>query len=524
MNRLALSSLLLTVAACHDHAPGGHGHGHGHAHGPRGEHLDPADAEPETLSITRWTDRDGEAGYELFVELPTPAPGQPVRYHAHVTRLSDFAPVTEGTFRVRFEAEGRVVTEAVQEGVKRPGIFVFESPAPAAAGTYALVMSYAHGGRVDTFDCGLVAVTADPSHAPEDEGGALTFLKESQWKVPFGTAWAEERPLARELEIAATVEAAGGDQLVVGAPTAGRFFHDPRRPLSEGLRLARGDAIGTLAPNVAGEDLGRLRTAVEEATLARDQAQRELDRVSPLVAQGLLPERRQVELRNEVETQAARLRAASARVAGVVSPDRGGAVVLRSTLDGVIGQVLVPNGAPVEAGAPLVRIGGTEHPWIRARFVAKPAHLLAGAQPTGARLPSGEVVPLAGARFLSALPAVDPASRVATWIVDVGPTRSATVAAALRPGTSVVLLLRVGEPRVVLAVPRGAVVEINTRPYVFVQVDGERFEKRAVRLGQADGPWIEVVAGVHAGERVVSRGGFDIHLASLMGTVESHRH
>ena len=36
--------------------------------------------------------------------------------------------------------------------------------------------------------------------------------------------------------------------------------------------------------------------------------------------------------------------------------------------------------------------------------------------------------------------------------------------------------------------------------------------------------WVEISAGVERNDRVVTRGGFDIHLASLMGTVESHRH
>jgi cobalt-zinc-cadmium efflux system membrane fusion protein len=515
MTRLLWLCGALALLACeHDHAPAGHGH----AHGPHGEHLDPADAAPETLAITRWTD-----AYELFIELPTPAPGKPVPLHAHVTRLADFAAVTEGTFRVRFTTPAGVAAEATQPGVKRPGVFVFEAIAPEA-GTYGLELSYTHEGHVSTFDGGLIAVTDDPAHAPEEEGGTVTFLKESQWKIPFGTVWAEERPLARELELAATVEAAGGDQLTVGAPTGGRFFHDAALGLSEGLSVTQGQVLGTLAPAVAGEDFSRLELAVAESTLARAQAQRELDRVSALVTQGLLPQRRVVELRDTVETHAARLRAAEARLAGVLSPGRGGAVVLRAPKSGVIAQVLVSNGAPVEAGAPLVRLGGTGHPWIRARFVAKPAHLLAGAQPAGVRLPSGPRVELEAARFLSALPTVDPASRVATWIVDAGPVRSATTAQELRPGTSVVLLLRVGEPRVLLAVPRTAVVELNTRPYVFVQVEGERFEKRAVTLGQSDGPWVHVISGLRAGERVVSRGGFDIHLASLMGTVESHRH
>jgi multidrug efflux pump subunit AcrA (membrane-fusion protein) len=191
----------------------------------------------------------------------------------------------------------------------------------------------------------------------------------------------------------------------------------------------------------------------------------------------------------------------------------------------------VPNGEPVEAGAPLVRIGGTEHLWVRARFVAKPASLLADPRPIALRLASGERVALEplGARFVSALPVVDATSRVATWIVDV-PTRKLdasnipAVPTDLRPGASVVLAVRVGKPAPALAVPRAAVIEISTRPYVFVQFDGEHFEKRPVTVGPADGDFVRIEAGIEAGERIVTRGGFDVHLASLMGTVESHRH
>jgi RND family efflux transporter MFP subunit len=268
---------------------------------------------------------------------------------------------------------------------------------------------------------------------------------------------------------------------------------------------------------------------VEEARLARDQAQRELDRVAPLVQQGLLPERRVTSLRNDVETQSARLAAASSRLRRVAAPGGEGGLPLRAALEGVISEVLVPNGAPVEAGTPLARIGGTQHLWLRSRFVTKPASLLSSPQPTGLRLPNGERIDIEGlgARFLSALPVVDSTSRLATWIVELPPLSASAAEASpadLRPGGSAVLIVRLGKPEKLLAVPRQAVTEINTRPYVFVQVDGEHFEKRAVQLGRSDGPWLQVISGVQGGERVVTRGGYDIHLAALMGTIESHRH
>jgi membrane fusion protein, heavy metal efflux system len=502
------------------------GHDDGHDHSHDAEHAGAAEEEAPSLAITRWTDR-----YELFVELPAPASGKPVPYHAHVTRLSDFGAVTAGTFKVRFKTPTGIAREAAQVGVKRPGIFVFESPAPGA-GTYSLEMSYEHAGQVDVFDCGAVAV-ADRPVAPEGElpGGAITFLKESQWKIPFGTAWVEQRLMAKELELPADVEPAAKDQLTVGAPTGGRFFHNPKLALAEGTQIKKGDVLGTIAPTVAGDDYSRLQFAVEESRLAAEQTQREIARVEPLVSQGLLPERRLTELRNELETQTARLKSAGGRLGRVDSPGGAGGLSIKSTLDGLISQVVVPNGEPVEAGAALVRIGGTQHLWVRARFVAKPASLLVDATPAALRLASGERVPLdsLGAKFLSALPVVDASSRVATWIVDVpapatGQTEAAPGSTDLRPGASVVLSVRIGKPALSLAVTRPAVVEINTRPYVFVQADGEHFEKRAVTLGQADGDFVRVDSGLKAGERVVTRGGFDIHLASLMGTIESHRH
>lgn len=518
---LVLCLALGSSSAC------GHGeHGHGHE---RGGHQDKAadalhDAEPEPIAITRWTD-----DYELFVELLPPAPGKPVPYHAHVTRLADFRAVTEGTFHVRFKNAEGVAAQASQQGVKRPGIFVFESPAPAA-GEYAFEMAYQLNGKTDVFDCGSITVADKPPPAEESAGSTITFLKESQWKIPFGTAWAADRPLAKELEVPATVEPAGSDQLTVGAPTGGRFFHAPKLALAEGLQVKKGDVIGSIVPTVAGDDFSRLQIAVDESRLKKDQVQREIQRVEPLVKQGLLPERRLIELRNELDTQTAKLSAASGRVSRVVTPGSAGALTIRSALDGVVSQVLVPNGEPVEAGASLVRLGGSEHLWLRSRFVAKPSLDLIGAQPSSVRLPSGEHIDLRaiGARFLSASPVVDPMSRIATWIVDIargeGAASEREATPDLRVGANVVLSIRFGEPKILLAVPRSAVVEINTRPYVFKQVDGEHFEKRPVTLGHADGAWVSVSSGLEKGDRVVTRGGFDIHLASLMGTVESHRH
>lgn len=488
---------------------------HGHSHGQ--EETD----EPEPVAITRWTRL-----HELFVEFPPPVAGKSVKFHAHLTRLQGFTPLTEGTFRVRFKQAGVVKAEGAVDRVLRAGIFAPEFMTPGQ-GRYEIEMQLEQGGKRDTFDCGTIDVGNEvPPSGASAPSAALSFLKETQWRIEFATAWAAERALAKEVELPAIVEPAGSDQLVVGAPTGGRFFHNPRLALAEGTRLKKGDVVGTVAPTVAGEDFSRLRFAVEEARLAKEQVEREIARVEPLVKQELLPERRLIELKNERETQAARLSAAKGRVGRVFAPGGAGGLPIKSTLEGVVSQVLAPNGEPVEAGAPLVRVGGTSSVWIRARFVARPSSAFENAKASAVRLASGErlEVDKEGGRLLSALPVIDAVSRTATWVAELPPRESSATRSKLPMGAAVVLVLRVGTPRTVVTVPRSAVVEINTRPYVFVQTEGESFEKRAVSLGVSDGGFVEVLSGVKKGERIVTDGGFDIHLQSLLGTIESHRH
>jgi membrane fusion protein, heavy metal efflux system len=514
---IGLASLAM---ACHRHEAGDHGHDHGdQGHGDHG-HAAAAEEEVEPLAITKWTDR-----YELFVEFPLPKPNTKLAYHAHVTRLSDFQAVTEGKFTVRFKRDGQVVAETSVDKVKRAGIFTPEGPAPAA-GSYMLEMTYEHGGQSDTFECGAVAVADKPPAAEEEApAGEISFLKETQWKIPFGTAWAEVRELSGTLEFPATVETAGSDQLTLGAPTSGRFFHDRKAALAVGRHVKKGEVLGSIAPNVEGEDFTKLESTVEEARIQKQQAQAEIERVTPLVEQGLLPERRLIELKNELSVQQAKLSAAQRRVGRVVAPGGAGGLPIRATMDGLLREVLVPNGEPVEAGAVLLRLAGTDHVWLRSRFVARPLGELANAVPTAVRLSDGRRVELKSrAQFMSAQPIVDPQTRLATWVVDVSPGTAPEADADLRPGAAVVVTVRAGTPRKVLAVPRKAVVEISTRPYVFVQPSGESFFKRRVEVGASDGDWVEIRSGVEPGERVVTEGGFDVHIASLGGTVESHRH
>jgi cobalt-zinc-cadmium efflux system membrane fusion protein len=62
--------------------------------------------------------------------------------------------------------------------------------------------------------------------------------------------------------------------------------------------------------------------------------------------------------------------------------------------------------------------------------------------------------------------------------------------------------------RTALAIPSGAIQELEGKQLAFVQRDATHFERRELKLGDSSGQWVEVKDGVSAGEKVVSRGAF----------------
>jgi Cu(I)/Ag(I) efflux system membrane fusion protein len=65
-----------------------------------------------------------------------------------------------------------------------------------------------------------------------------------------------------------------------------------------------------------------------------------------------------------------------------------------------------------------------------------------------------------------------------------------------------------GRARQGLRVPADAVIDSGTEKIVFAAVGEGKFEPRKVKLGDSDGAHVEVVSGLRAGERVVTRANF----------------
>jgi len=505
-----LIPVLLALAGCGQSEPAGHGHAHGPggAHAPHGE-----EEEGESIAITRWTD-----GYELFVELDAPVVGQRFKYHAHVTRMADNHAATSGVMTLRFEDDGFAAESHTDNEVARAGIFAKDAPAPSAPAEYGLAFSYTDGDDRVEWNGGMVTVgAAEPvAHEGEDEG-EITFLKETQWQIPFAVSPAAERALSPTVRASAMVSPAPGQSTVVAAPVEGLLAWSDGLPVV-GRRVKRGERLAALVPAGAAESWSRLQAGLATARVDLDLAEKELARVEELRSRDLLPERRLQEAQAGVERATAELSGNQRRVSALTS-ERSGAMPIRAPADGFVVAVGGAHGEKVEAGAPLVTVASGAGVMLEGRVHDRTRTELGSVSSIAVKRGDWSAPKeLTDARLLTERLVFDARNLSAPIIV------VADDPAGLSLGDLVELEVGVGEPEPRLAVPRSAVVEINGQDVVFVQKTGESFTHRRVTLGVSDPTHVEVLSGIEPGDMVAVEGGFDVHVASLSGALESHKH
>jgi membrane fusion protein, heavy metal efflux system len=91
------------------------------------------------------------------------------------------------------------------------------------------------------------------------------------------------------------------------------------------------------------------------------------------------------------------------------------------------------------------------------------------------------------------------------------------------PGSVVEVFLQASS-QPALVVPVTALLEDQGVFYVYVQTEGESFQKKELKIGASDGLQVQVLSGVTEGERVVTKGAYQIKLSTASGTLPAHGH
>ena len=493
-----------------------------------GREVAEPEAELPTLAVTRWTDKT-----ELFMEYPPLVAGETALFAVHLTRLSDFTAMTTGRPHIEFTPESGG-PPAVLQGIdaSRPGVFRVEGAAPAA-GRYQWALIVDAPGLSDRHELGAVTVFADEAaavadaeqHADED-AAAITYLKEPQWTNGFATVPVAEADVRRSVRVPAVVEPLTGGEAVVAAPADGRFMSGSLPAV--GTRVRAGQELGRLQPRSSGDgaDRATLAAAVSEAQATVEGARAELARSERLLAERAVPSRRVEDAQRAVKVAEARLTAAQARLAqrdealgtggGTAS---GNSFALRAPITGVVAEIFAALGASYDEGAPLFRIVRTDRVELQAHVPASDAPLRAAVDEIALEIP-GRPDPLV-VKFdhMHYAGIIDPRTRALPVQFDVD-----NRGGHLLIGQTSTAILYTGSRERMTTVPKEAVLMEAGRPYVFVQTGGESFARRYIEVATRDGDLVGVRSGVTPGERVVTRGAYDVQLASAASGLPAEGH
>ena len=527
------AGLCLSVVGCKpsDEALAGHGHSHGPGVDPHGD-----DHEEPAFAMTVW-----EKGFEVFAEHPAAETGESAEFIVHVTELATGLPRIEGPLTLTLTSTGgdSVVTTVDQPA--RPGIYLPSLKMPGV-GILGLKASFRHNGA--PVEVNLGAVTVYANHDAAHQGAAkiiapegISYLKEQQWRSPTRIELVGRRALTERIRVPGEVHARSGDRAAVVAPISGRLLSVEDGPFPVvGQRVKRGEKLALLQPifSEIGVRLVEARASVERAAVALDDAKKTHTRIRGLAEQDAKSQRElqaaetALKLAEAARQTAQRLETAYLSASAGILEGSGNAaptITLTAPIDGGITRHLdKARGEFVQEGETLFTVLNSESVYLHGKIPESRAIGLT--KITGALCetggPSGDRFIALGegvGRLLSIGRTVDHETRsVAVHIETPNPE------GRLRVGQRVSLSLATGTGREALAVPETAIVEEDGAFAVYVQAAGETFQKRPIKVGIRDGEWVEVLEGVSAGDRVVSKGAYAVRLASLGGGAVPHSH
>ena len=493
-----------------------HAHDHGHAHG--------HGATPEMV-YTHFTEQS-----ELFVEFPALVVGEESVFIVHLNDLTHFKPLRSGAVTVTLRGGEYPDERFFVAGPSMPGIF--RTPVlPEYSGRRTLSIVHEDGGVAEVHDLGNVVVFRSTAEArssiteEEEPSDTIPYPKEQAWMTDFATVAAEVRPMAPSLAVPAIIRTRPSGDARVLAPSQG-FLLPAADLLHIGQPVRKNDVVARFMPFLGdAADLPHLDVRLTHARLAREEAQRDHARMKELFHYEAVPEKRLHQARMVLEAAEEEFREATARLEQARSSsgiDASRHLPLRSPIDGVIGNTHALPGVLLEQGTPLFRVVDPSVLWLEVKVPESMLGRTLGATAAWFTVKGYEQAIHVGGAYPGKLIAsgmvVDPVTRTASFFFEF-PNRH-----ELRAGMLAHANLLTGDPTERTAVPATAIIDDDGQSVVYVQLDGETFQRRPIRPGIRQGAWVSIEEGVTPGERVVSRGAYRLRLASATDAVPDHGH
>lgn len=452
--------------------------------------------------------------FELFAEADAFIAGEKANVLSHFSLLPSFKAVENGKISITLSVNGKETSQTLNEPTRK-GIYSFNiQPEMQGTGKLAFEITNDEG----TFEVVVPDVTVftnkeDAHQASEKIGVSYTntsvFTKEQSWKIEFATALPSLEPFGQVIKTTALVTPAQGNELVITAKTNGILLFNSGLVL-EGVDVKAGQPLFT----ISGSNLSDNNISVKyvEAKSNFEKANANYKRAMELSEEKIVSEKELLDAENQYVN--------AKSIYDNISKDFSiSGQSLKSPQSGFIKQLFVKNGEYVEAGQSIAVVTQDHSLFLNAEVAAKYAPILANIQTANIRSlydkNSFSLEELNGS-VLSYGKAANSDNYLIPLVLQIENNGHFVI------GGFVELYLKTFSQNLTLVVPSTSLMEEQGNYFVCVQVTPELFEKREVFIGGTDGRNTEIVNGITASERIVTRGAMLIKLAQATGTLDAH--
>lgn len=449
---------------------------------------------------------------ELFFESSVFVVGKTSKIIAHFNFLSNFKPVKKGKLTVKLENQNSNITVSTTK-LLRTGIFLIELK-PEKSGNHKLVFLYEDEDIKDNIELKNVRVFTNKDaafHQSETEKNTheISYLKEQMWKTDFETQEIKLKDFSQTVRTIGEILPVQGAKRIISSKTSGTVIFSARN-LVPGKRVKSGEELFKISNEVIGSE--NINVIYEKLKNEYEQCKILYERHKKLASEEIISNEILIETHREFISD-------SILYFNFLSGFSKKGVSINSKISGYVQNVFIDEGQYVTTGQSLAVISANRKMMIRADVPLKHYNFVHNITEAIFELPFANKTisskQLKG-KVISVGSAVQNEGKYIPVYFEIKNDGS------LIEGAFITCFLKKSNISNQIVVPKSALIEELGIYYVFVQTNGESFEKREVKIAATDGISFRIISGLSPEERIVTKGAMQIKLASITGGIDSH--
>lgn len=354
------------------------------------------------------------------------------------------------------------------------------------------------------------AETGAHAHEGEEAGHSdeIIFTKEQAARTEFEVREIQPGTFHQVIKATGQVLSAPGDESVIVATNNGVVSYADH-DLAAGSPVKKGEPLFYIATKNLGDGDYYERTRANYK-----KAKAEYERARKLIEDKIISQK-------EYESIILAYQEAKISFDAISGKNSQQGVGVTNPLDGYVKTINVKDGEYVTAGQAIATVSQNKRLVLRADVSEKHYQALRNITTANFKTPYDNEVHELGALSGKLLSAGKSASDN-TFFIPV--TFEFDNKGNVIPGSFVEVYLISSPMEQVISVPVSALTNEMGYFYVYKQLDAEGYQKQEVQVGASNGKEVQILNGIQPGDRIVTKGAYQVKMASASAAIPGHTH